>query len=185
MTILYIVLGVVGFLLILFVISVFNNLVRARNKTKEAFSSIDVHLKLRYDLIPNLVNVVEGYRKHETEIFSRVADIRAKATAAETEKQKAVCAGEAGQLIKHLFATQEDYPELKSNKLFRRLQRELIEIEDKISAARRFYNSEVNRYNNLIMQFPTNVVAKLFGFKKKDTFELESIKEAAVEKVEL
>ena len=175
MTILYIVLGIVGLFLLFAIIAVFNALVKARNKTKEAFSSIDIHLKLRYDLIPNLVNVVEGYTKHEAEVLEKVAKIRKESKLADTAERKAMCANQAGEIIKTLFATQEDYPELKSNKLFKRLQRELVEIEDKISAARRFYNSEVNRYNNLIMQFPTNIVAFLFGFKKKKSFELTSI----------
>ena len=178
MTILYIVLGVLAFLLILFVISVFNTLVRARNKVNEAFSSVDVHLKLRYDLIPNLVNVVQGYIKHESEILSKVAELRQKSTSKDTN-QKIWCANEAGRIIGNLFATKEAYPELESNKLFRRLSREMVEIEDRISAARRFYNSEVNRYNNLIMQFPTNLVAKLGGFKKRESFELETIKDTS------
>ena len=156
-------------------ITAYNTLVRARNKAKEAFSSIDVHLKMRYDLIPNLVEVVKGYMKHEAEIMKQVSAVRSKAASAKSENEKIIAANQAGQVIKELFATSEDYPELKSDKLFRRLSHEMIEVEDKITASRRFYNSQVNKYNNLVMQFPMSIFAKLFGFKKKDNFEIDSI----------
>lgn len=175
MTILYVSLGIVAFLLVVGIICAYNSLVKARNKTKEAFSSIDVHLKLRYDLIPNLVNVVKGYMKHESVLMQQVADVRSKATAAQNEKEKIEAANEAGSVIGKLFATSEDYPELKSDKLFRRLSREMIEIEDKISAARRFYNSAIYKYNNMVMQFPISIVAFMFGFKKKENFQINEI----------
>lgn len=177
----YLIIGVAGFILLVFFISSFNSLVSAKNKTKEAFSSIDVHLKLRYDLIPNLVNVVKGYMKHESEIMTRVAEVRSKAQKAQSEEQKIVAANEAGRVITELFATGENNPDLKSDKLFRRLQREMIDIEDKISAARRFYNSEINKYNNLVMRFPTSITAWLFGFKKKKSFEIDPIEKRNVE----
>ena len=153
----------------------YNALVKARNKTKEAFSSIDVHLKMRYDLIPNLVEVVRGHMKHEEKIMSMVANVRSTASKAKNEQEKIAAANEAGKVINQLFATSEDYPDLKSDKLFRRLSREMVDIEDKISAARRFYNSAVNKYNNLVMQFPTSMFAAVFRFKKKETFEINEI----------
>lgn len=174
-TLTIIIIVVAVFLLVTINILAYNSLVRARNKAKEAFSSIDVHLKLRYDLIPNLVEVVKGHTKHEAEIMNQVAVVRANAKAAKSENEKIEAANAAGRVIGQLFATGEDYPELKSDKLFRRLSHEMVEIEDKISAARRFYNSQVNKYNNLVMQFPMSIFAKLFGFKKKNTFEIDSI----------
>lgn len=175
-----VIISVIAFILFVSFVCTFNSLIKAKNKVKESFSSIDVHLKLRYDLIPNLVNVVKGYTKHEELIMSQVADLRKKAVEAETQKQKIKIANESGAIIKRLFATSEAYPELKSNKLFKRLSRELVEIEDKISAARRFYNSEINRYNNLVMQFPTNIIAKIFGFKKLESFEIERIEKTDI-----
>ena len=173
---LYVALGALGAVtLIVLNITAYNTLVKAQNKTKEAFSSIDVHLKMRYDLIPNLVEAVKGYMKHESEVMKQVTQARVKAEKATSEDEKVVAANQAGKVIKQLFATSEDYPELKSDKLFRRLSREMVEVEDKISAARRFYNSQVNKYNNLVMQFPMSIFAKLFGFKKKKTFEIDSI----------
>ena len=176
MTILYIIGGVVaGLALIIGNICAYNTLVRARNKTKEAFSSIDVHLKLRYDLIPNLVEVVKGHMQHESEIMAKVSSVRAASSSAVSEKQKIEAANDAGNVIGQLFATSEAYPELKSDQLFRRLSHEMVEIEDKISASRRFYNSQVNKYNNLVMQFPMSIFAWFFGFKKKEIFEIKSI----------
>ena len=166
---------VVGLIIILSNIFAYNALVRARNKVKEAFSSIDVHLKMRYDLIPNLIEVVKGHMQHEAEIMQKVSKVRSAAESAKSENEKIAAANSAGQVIEQLFATSENYPELKSDKLFRRLSREMVDVEDKISAARRFYGSQVNKYNNLVMQFPMSIFAKLFGFKKKQTFEIEAI----------
>ena len=176
MTYLYI--GIVVVVLIAIVITnifMYNALVKARNKTKEAFSSIDVHLKMRYDLIPNLAEVVKGHMKHEAQMMNMVARVRATATQAKNEQEKINAANEAGKVLNQLFATSEDYPELKSDKLFRRLSREMVEVEDKISASRRFYNSAVNKYNNLVMTFPMSMFAKVFGFKKKQAFEINEI----------
>lgn len=166
---------VAALLLVTINIMAYNSLVRARNKTKEAFSSVDVHLKLRYDLIPNLVEVVKGHMQHEAEIMNQVAAVRSNAKSAKSEDEKIEVANAAGRVIGQLFATSENYPEIKSDKLFRRLSHEMVEIEDKISAARRFYNSQVNKYNNLVMQFPMSIFAKIFGFKKKNTFEINDI----------
>ena len=176
MTALYIAIGVAAALILIVVnVVAFNALVRARNKTNEAFSSIDVHLKMRYDLIPNLVEVVKGHMQHEAEVMKNVSAVRANASAAKSMSEKIEAANKAGQVIGQLFATSENYPELKSDKLFRRLSKEMVDVEDKISASRRFYNSQVNKYNNLVMQFPMSIFAKLFGFKKKKTFEINPI----------
>lgn len=176
MVVLYVSIGVVVVLaLVIANVCAYNALVKARNKTTEAFSSIDVHLKMRYDLIPNLVEVVKGHMKHEAQIMSMVSRVRSSASRAKNEQEKIAAANEAGKVLNQLFATSEDYPELKSDKLFRRLSREMVDIEDKISASRRFYNSAVNKYNNLVMQFPMSMFAKVFGFKKKQTFEINEV----------
>ena len=181
MTILYITIAVVAVLLIIVLnICAHNALVRAKNKANEAFSSIDVHLKMRYDLIPNLVEVVKGHMQHEAEVMKNVSAVRANANSAKSIGEKIDAANKAGQVIEQLFATSENYPELKSDKLFRRLSREMVDVEDKISAARRFYNSQVNKYNNLVMQFPMSIFAKVFGFKTEKTFEIDSIERSNI-----
>lgn len=172
-----ILLVVLGFL-VAYVIVVFNGLVRLRNRVSEAWSDIDVQLKRRYDLIPNLINTVKGYATHESGVFERVTEARSKAMQAGTAAQKAQAENMLSDTLKSLFAVTENYPELKANQNFLELQRELSDTENKIQAARRFYNGNVLELNNKIDMFPSNVIASLFHFAKREFFEVaESEKE--------
>ncbi|MEO2082882.1 MAG: LemA family protein [Desulfurobacteriaceae bacterium] len=159
-------------LLILALVYYYNRFVRLKNAVEEAWSSIDVQLKRRYDLIPNLVEVVKGYAKHEKETLERVIKARALALDARLPEEKAKLEGELSLALKSLFALAENYPELKANQNFLELQKSLSEIEEQIQLARRYYNAVVRDYNILIESFPSNLVAGLFGFKKKPFFEI-------------
>jgi len=150
----------------------YNRLVTLRNRAKEAWADIDVQLKRRYDLIPNLVETVKGYASHEKEIFEKVAEARAKAMGATGMKEKAEAENQLSQTLKSLFAVVEAYPELKANQNFLQLQKELVDTEDKIQYARRFYNANVRDLNTLIESFPANLIAKNFGFEKMELFEI-------------
>lgn len=161
-------------LVILWTIFVFNSLVRLRNRTKEAWSDIDVQLKRRYNLIPNLVKTVQGYASHEKEVFQKVTEARTQAISAKTVKEQGEAENMLSGALKSLFAVSENYPELKASQNFLELQRELRDTEDKIQAARRFYNGNVRDLNIKIESFPANVVAGLFNFKKMDLFEVET-----------
>ncbi len=156
-------------LLVLYLIGVYNSLVKARIRVKEAWADIDVQLKRRYDLIPNLVETVKGYASHEKETLEQVIEARAKAMNL-TGKDKLEAENQLSDTLKTLFAVAENYPELKANQNFLDLQRELIDTEDKIQAARRFYNANVRDYNIMIQVFPKNIVASLFGFKSEPLF---------------
>ena len=169
---LYIVLAVVV-VLVLWVIAIFNGLVRTRNRTKEAWADIDVQLKRRYDLIPNLVEVVKGYATHEREVFEKVTAARTAAMGAHGTKEKAEAENMLSGTLKSLFAVSESYPDLKASVNFLELQKELSDTEDKIQAARRFYNSTVMELNTMIEVFPSNIAASIFGFKQMDLFELQ------------
>lgn len=166
-----IVLIVILVLAILFVISTYNGLVGARNKVKDQFSQIDVQLKKRADLIPNLVETVKGYAKHESETLDSVIKARNTYLSASNPDAKMKASGEVSQAIGKLFALAESYPDLKANTNFLDLQNQLSEIEDKISYARQFYNDSVLMYNNKIEMFPSNVVAGMFHFSKESFFE--------------
>jgi len=169
-------------LLVLFLISVYNRLVRYSVRAKEAWADIDVQLKRRYDLIPNLVETVKGYASHEKDTLQKVLEARSKATAMHIDASKVspeqmaefskVQSGLSGALGK-LLAVAERYPDLKANENFLELQREISDTENKIQAARRFYNGVVRDFNTIVMSFPSNVVANSFGFSKKEFFELE------------
>ncbi|MCD6410533.1 LemA family protein [bacterium] len=171
-------------LLILWVVFSFNTLVRLRNRTKEAWSDIEVQLKRRYNLIPNLVETVKGYAAHEKELFEKVTEARSRAMGAQTPKEKGEAENFLSQTLKSLFAVAENYPDLKASQNFLELQRELRDTEDKIQAARRFYNANVRDLNIKIESFPTNIIAKLFGFRKMDLFEIEEPEAREVPKVE-
>lgn len=151
----------------------YNKMVRYRNKVKESLRLVDIHLKLRFDLIPNLVSTVKGYVKHEKEIFSKLIALREKAIEANDEKEKLDYANEIVPNMKHVIAVAEDYPELKADSLFKSLMEELILVEDKLAAARRFYDSNVSEYNTLISVFPNNFVAKMFGFEELELFKID------------
>lgn len=166
-----IILVVVLVLLVLFVVSNYNGLVVARNKVKDQFSQIDIQLKKRFDLIPNLVNTVKGYAKHESETLEKVINARNTYANAKTDEEKVEASNELSKGLTHLFALAESYPELKANTNFEELQRELKDVEDKISYARSFYNDAVRLYNNKVETIPSNIIASLFGFKKEAFFE--------------
>ena len=170
--VLQIVLGIVV-LLFLWIVGTYNGLVRLKNRTKEAWADIDVQLKRRYDLIPNLVEIVKGYAAHEKEVFEKVTAARSRAMGAETMKERAEAENILSDTLKTLFAVSEAYPDLKASANFLELQRELADTEDKIQAARRFYNTNVRDINIKIESFPANIIANLFRFAKMDFFEIE------------
>lgn len=167
---------VIGLILFgLYAISVYNSFVRLRNATKEAWSDIEVQLKRRYDLIPNLINTVKGYMQHESGTLQKIVEARSAAmNAMGATKEMSKVEGELSGALKSVFAIAENYPELKANTNFLELQRELRDTEDKIQSARRFYNGNVLALNTKIEQFPSNIVAGMFHFEKKDFFELEA-----------
>ena len=160
-------------MIIMFVIGSYNGLVTLRNRVEEAWSDITVQLKRRTDLIPNLVNSVKGYATHEKEVFEKVTEARSAIMnaqgAADTAKAENMMEG----ALKSLFAVAEAYPELKANQNFLQLQQELVDTEDKIQAARRFYNGGVRDLNTKIQTFPANIVAGMFGFQAKEFFDVE------------
>lgn len=161
-------------LFILWVIVAFNALVRLRNRAQEAWADIDVQLKRRYNLIPNLVETVKGYASHERELFEKVTEARSRAMEAKGLREKGKAENILSDTLKSLFAVSENYPQLKASENFLELQRELRDTEDKIQAARRFYNGNVRDLNTKIESFPTNIIAQLFQFEKKEFFELEA-----------
>ncbi len=183
----YIVIIVALVILVLGVILVYNGLVRLRNRTKEAWADIDVQLKRRYDLIPNLINTVKGYASHEREVLEKVTEARANAVSAEQTGDPAKTAEAENALtgaLRSVFAVAENYPDLKANENFLELQRELSDTENKIQAARRFYNTNVRDLNTKIESFPYNMIAGMFSFKKQEFFELENEAEREPVKVE-
>jgi LemA protein len=172
---LWIALGAIG-VIIVWLIATFNGLITLRNRTDEAWSDIDVQLKRRYDLIPNLVETVKGYAGHEKEVFEKVTLARAAAINAEKGGNPAEIAKTENMLagtLKSLFAVAESYPDLKASGNFLKLQDELSDTENKIQAARRFYNGNVRDFNTKMEKFPTNMIAGMLGFKAKEFFEIE------------
>ena len=165
---------VVVVLLILWFIGVYNSLVQLRNKVRNQFSQIDVQLKKRFDLIPNLVETVKGYAKHESETFEKVVQARNTSASASTDSDKIEAANQMTQAVRGLLALAESYPELKANDNFLSLQNDLKETEEKISYARQFYNDAVMVYNNKIQVIPSNIVAGICGFKAEKLFEAEA-----------
>jgi len=157
--------------IVLWLIGVFNSLVVARNRVKEAWSDIDVQLKRRYDLIPNLVETVKGYAAHEKEVFERVVQARSAAMGAKTVHESEEAENVLSGALKSLFAVAEAYPQLRAVESFTKLQDELTDTENKIQAARRFYNGNVLTLNTKVEQFPTNIFASMLGFKKEDFFQ--------------
>jgi LemA protein len=173
---------VVVLIVIGYIIALFNGLVRLKNRAKEAWSDIDVQLKRRYDLIPNLVKTVKGYAAHEREVFEKVTEARANAISAKGVEEQQKAENMLTGALKSLFAVAENYPDLKASQNFLELQQELTDTEDKIEAARRFYNANVRDLNIKIEAFPSNIVASIFGYKQMTLFEMEeSQKESAKE----
>lgn len=168
--ILWIVLTVIV-LVILWIIMAFNGLVLLKNRAKEALSDIDVQTKRRYDLIPNLVETVKGYATHESRVFEKVTQARAAAMSAQGMSAKAGAENALSSTLKSLFAVAENYPDLKASTNFLNLQNELTDTEDKIQAARRFYNTNVRDLNIKIESFPANIIASSFGFKEMELFQ--------------
>ncbi len=162
---------VIVVLLVFYVIGTYNGLVNLRNKIKDNWAQIDVLLKRRNDLIPNLVETVKGYAAHEKTTLNDVIEARNKAVSANTPSEEMAAAGELTNALGRLFALSENYPDLKANTSFLDLQANLKETEDKISYARQFYNDSVMVYKNKIEMFPSNVVASMFGFKQEQFFE--------------
>ncbi|MDI6801703.1 MAG: LemA family protein [Thermodesulfovibrionales bacterium] len=156
------------------VIVIYNKLIRLRNTVKSSWSDIDVQLKKRYDLVPNLVETVKGYASHEKSVFERVTEARSMAMQASSPAEKAKAENMLRETLKSLFAVAEAYPELKANANFMQLQSQLKELEDSIEYARRYYNAVVRDYNILIESFPSNVIASQFKFEKGEFFELEA-----------
>ena len=156
--------------LLLWLVLAYNSLVRFRNRAQEAWSDIDVQLKRRYDLIPNLVETVKGYAVHERQVFENVTAARARAMGAPMGKEKAGAEDALSGALKSLFAVAENYPQLKASENFQKLQDELTDTEDKIQAARRFYNGNVRDLNIAIQSFPKNLIANSFGFKQMEFF---------------
>ncbi|MGC9048855.1 MAG: LemA family protein [Patescibacteria group bacterium] len=170
-------------LLVLWIIGTYNRLVKFRNRAKEAWADIDVQLKRRYDLIPNLIEIVKGYAIHEKEVFEKITEARARAMEAKTIEEKGRAENFLSNTLKTLFAVAESYPDLKASVNFLELQRELVDTEDKIQAARRFYNGNVRDLNTMIESFPANLIASALGFQKMEFFEIEGAGEREAPKV--
>ncbi len=176
----WIVLGIVV-LGALFLIVTYNSLVKLKIRVDEAWSDITVQLKRRYDLIPNLVNTVQGYATHEKSVFEKVTEARANAINAQGPAETAKAENMLTDALKSVYAVAEAYPDLKANENFKQLQDELVDTEDKIQASRRFYNGSVRELNTKIKVFPNNIFAGMLGFAPKEFFELDDAQEAAVQ----
>ena len=163
------------------IIVIYNGLIKLKNRVDEAWSDIDVQLKRRYDLIPNLVNTVKGYATHEKELFEKVTAARTAAMGAGTPAQKEQAENMLSGTLKSLFAVAENYPDLKANQNFLELQRELTDTEDKIQAARRFYNGNVRDFNTQIQVFPTNIFAGMLNFTNRDFFAADEGEKGVVD----
>lgn len=184
MTILYIVLAILA-VLVLWVIMSYNGFVALVNRAKEAWSDIEVQMKRRYDLIPNLVETVKGYATHEASTFDNVTKARTAAMGAQSIEDHAQAENMLTGALKSLFAVSEAYPDLKANTNFLELQKELANTEDKLQAARRFYNQNVMQLNTSLEQFPGNVIGGMFKFAKMELFELADADAAAREPVKV
>jgi LemA protein len=171
--VLWIVLAAVVVVLVLFAVLTYNHLVRLRNETETGWANIDVQLRRRSDLVPNLVEAVRGYAAHEAETFDSVTKARATAQQASGPAQAAQADAELGGALGRLFAVGEAYPQLRASENFLKLQQELADIEDKLAAARRYYNQTVYRFNSLQQTFPSLLVARPFGFHEREFFETD------------
>lgn len=172
MNITFILIAVIA-IFVIWIIAAYNGFVKLVNRTKEAWADIDVQLKRRYDLIPNLVETVKGYATHEREAFENVTKARAQALGAQSVHDKEVADNMVTSALKSIFAIAEAYPQLRAVESFTKLQDELSDTENKIQAARRFYNGNVRDLNTKIEMFPANIIAKIFKFQKQEFFELE------------
>lgn len=180
MTIFLIVLVLIG----LFVIGVYNSLAQAKQRVKNAFADIDVLLKRRFDLIPNLVSTVKGYAKQEEGVLTKVTEARTNFEKATSPADKMAANDAVSKMLPQIYAVAENYPDLKSNQNFLELQRELVDTEDKIQAARRFFNGVVESYNTKLVTFPSNIAAKMLGYTEEKYFETTKPEERDNIKVE-
>jgi len=178
----YILLGVVVVLL-LWAVSLYNKLVANKNLVAEGWSGIDVQLKRRNDLIPNLIETVKGYMGHERGVLDQVTELRTKSQAAQSVGDKARVEGAMGAALANLFAVAENYPDLKASQNFMELQKSLADIEDQVQLARRYYNGAARNFNILIQSFPSTLIASAFHFTTVEYFEIEDAAERAVPKV--
>ena len=176
-----IVLGVIA-AAALFVITIYNRLVALRLNRGNAFSDIDVQLKLRYDLVPQLVETVKGYATHEQSVFENVTKARASVAQSSGTDERLKAEQRLGGALANLYAVAENYPALKADQSFQSLMNELADIENKIAAARRFFNNATNELNTSVQQFPSNVIAGTFGFKTENFYEDSSVERAMLEK---
>jgi len=170
-------------LLVIFVIGIYNALVRLRNQVDNSWSQIDVQLKRRHDLIPNLVETAKGYMKHERGTFEAITNARSQAMGAKSVAESAKAEGALGEALSKFLLVVENYPDLKANQNFLSVQEELTSTENKISFARQSYNDQVLFFNNKIQMFPSSIIANMFNFGKRDFFELEAAAEREVPKV--
>ncbi len=182
MNALLVLLGIIVLLAAVFVV-IYNGLVRLRNQVKNAWSQIDVQLKRRHNLIPNLVETAKGYMKHERETLESVTNARTNAMGAQGVGNTAQAEGALSAVMRQFMAVAESYPDLKANQNFLALQEELTSTENKIAFARQFYNDSVMGYNNKIQMFPSNIIAGMFNFKEEEFFEIEDAAEREVPKV--
>lgn len=173
---------VVIVLLVVWCISIYNNLVKLRNNRENAFANIDVQLKQRHDLVPQLVGAVKGYADHEKDVFMRVTEPRSAAMSATNIDDKIQAENALTSALSGLKVSLEAYPELKANQNFLQLQNELADIENKLAAVRRFFNSTTRELNNAVQTFPSNIFAGMFGFKKEQMFEIPTEQRAELDK---
>jgi LemA protein len=178
-----IIIAVVIALLIIFVIGIYNSLVQLRNQVDNGWSQIDVQLKRRHDLIPNLVETAKGYMQHERGTFEAITKARSQAMGAKTVSEASKAEGSLGEALSRFMLVVENYPELKANQNFLSLQEELSSTENRIAFARQSYNDQVLFFNNKIQMFPSNIIAGMFSFNKRDFFEIEAAAEREVPKV--
>lgn len=167
---------IISIIIILAIITIanYNSLVKLRQKTKNAWSQTEIQLQKRFDLIPNLVEIVKGYAKHESEVFKKIAELRTSWANSKTISEKSKLENEITESLKTLMAVVENFPELKANENFILLQSELSEMESKIAFSRQFYNDTVTMYNTKLEVFPSNIFASIFGFKEATLFQVES-----------
>lgn len=179
----FIVLMAVGALAVLLFIAIYNRFIRSKNLVQEGWSGIDVQLKRRHDLIPNILESVKGYMQYEQKTLQSIVDLRSRSMSADTVKEKTQVEGEISRALKSIFALAEAYPDLKASQTFLDLQSNLASIEEQIQLARRYYNGAVRDFNILVESFPSVIVARMFNFQLAEFFEIESAEERAVPSV--
>jgi LemA protein len=174
MELIWILIGIIV-LIVLWLILTYNGLIRSRTRVEEAWSDIEVQLKRRYDLIPNVVNTVKGYAGHESGLFEKVTEARSQAMSAKTMKDHAQKENMLSETLRSLFAVAENYPQLQASQNFLHLQHELTDAEDKIASSRRFYNGNTRDYNIKLQVFPTNLIVGLFNFTRREFFDAPDV----------